>query len=307
MKKILGVDIGGTNTKFGLVTSKGELLKKKKYPTADLIEKGSFIIGFMEALHIQLDKHQVTQVGIGIPGLISKDRRSTIKASNIPGLDGLNIIDQLEKEFPKIKFKLENDANCAILGEFHFSKEELPKSFAMITLGTGIGGAAVIDGKLFPGGNGNGVEIGHMISTPGLIYEDFLGKNAIVAALEKKLKGKKNSKGKFDTSALATLEHLTSKDITKAAVKGDELAIKVFKKFGKTLGDCIVSTIRILDVDTIVLGGGVAQTFDIIEKPVYKKINKHLTGEYYKGKVKIKLATLENEAGILGAASLMLK
>lgn len=300
MKKILGVDIGGTNTKFGLVTSKGELLEKKKYPTAGLIEKGSFIKGFIEALENELKKHDVNLVGIGIPGLISKDRRSTIKASNIPGLDGLKIIDILEKEFPKVKFRLENDANCAILGEFHFSKETLPKSFAMITLGTGIGGAAIIDGKLFPGGNGNGVEIGHMISTPGLIYEDFLGKNAIVAALEKKLNGKKSK------SKLSGLAKITSKDVTKAALKGDEVAIKVYKKFGKTLGDCIVSTIRILDVDTVVLGGGVAQTFNILQKPIYKKINKHLTGEYYNGKVKIKLATLENEAGILGAASLML-
>ena len=307
MKNILGVDIGGTNTKFGLVTSKGELLKKKKYPTANLIEKGSFIKGFKEALKTELEKHKVSDVGIGIPGLISKDRRSTIKASNIPGLDGLKIIDILEMEFPKINFRLENDANCAILGEHHFSKEKLPKSFAMITLGTGIGGAAIIDNNLFPGGNGNGVEIGHMISTPGLIYEDFLGKNAIVAALEKKLKGKDKTNGKISNSSLAGLTELTSKEITKAAVKGDEVAVKIFKKFGKTLGDCIVSTIRILDVDTIVLGGGVAKTFDIIEKPIYKKINKHLTGDYYKGKVKIKLATLDNEAGILGAASLMLK
>ena len=302
MEKLLGIDIGGTNVKFGLVTKKGELLEKVKYPTQELVASGSFMKGFIKAMETELAKHKtIKKVGIGIPGLISKDRRKTLKLANIPGMDGVNIIDQLEKAFPKVSFKLENDANAAILGEFHFSTNKLPKSFAMITLGTGIGGAAVIDGKLFPGGNGNGVEIGHMISTPGKIYEDFLGKSAIIQQAEKVLK-KSNKKSK-----LHKFENITSKDIAKAAKKGDDLATSIFKKFGKHLGDCIISTIRILDVDTIVLGGGVAETFNIIEKPIYKRISKHLNGEYYDGKIKLKLATLKNEAGILGAASLHLK
>ena len=119
MNKFLGVDIGGTNTKIGIVTRDGELLEKVKYPTADLFFGDGYIKNFSALLKEILDANsEIKKVGIGVPGLITKDRRSLLKLANIPDLSGVNLLDQLELLLPGYHFALENDANAACLGEF---------------------------------------------------------------------------------------------------------------------------------------------------------------------------------------------
>ncbi len=300
MKYYLGVDIGGTNVKFGLVSEKGKLISKQKYPTANFVKGGDFIKGFSEALEEQLKTHaskNIKYVGIGCPGLISRDRTTTLKLQNIPVLNGVNVIKSLTKNFPSITFKLENDAKVAALGEHHFSSHKSP-SFLMITLGTGVGGAAVIDGKLFNGANGNGIEIGHMISSTGEIFEYHIGKKGLVRKALNLL-----AKNPDIISDLRKKPAITAKDIENGGKKGDPIAKKVFKNTGKYLGQCIVSSLRVLDIDTIIIGGGVADVFNLMEKRMWKEIHFHL-GEYYTQKLTIRVAELENEAGIIGAASL---
>lgn len=301
MGKYIGVDIGGTNTKIGIVTREGELLEKHKYPTAELSVDGKFIENFAKALKTHLDENpDITSVGLGVPGLLSKDRRTLLKLANIPSLSGVSIVDEMEKAFPKIKFKLENDAKVACLGEYYFSEHDLPENFLMITLGTGIGGAAIVDGKLFIGGSGNGVEIGHMLQEGDKVYEDFISKRATVEWVLKKLK-----KGGYSDSVLADIpsDELTAKHIEAAAKKGDKLAIKAYKRFGKWLGRNIVSCLRVLDIHCILLGGGVSKTFKHMEGPMYDVIKSHL-GPYYTDDLQVKQASLANEAGIIGAAAL---
>jgi glucokinase len=302
MGSVLGIDVGGTNVKFGVVNEKGELSDKIKYPTADLISQGEFIVEFSNALSEQLELHKdvgINKVGIGCPGLISKDRTTTLKLQNIPQLNGINIIEFLSKKHPEIDFKLENDAKVAALGEHHFAKEKI-NSFLMITLGTGVGGAAVIDGELFTGANGNGIEIGHMVSSSGDILEHHIGKKGMVRQALKYLKKNKDVASKLHS---IPAEELTAKHIEKAAKKGDEIAQKVLKKVGKYLGQTIVSSLRVLDVDTIVIGGGIAEVFHIMEESMWTEIKKYL-GDYYTETLNVKVAELENEAGIIGAASL---
>ena len=181
MKRFIGVDIGGTNTKIGIVTRDGEITEKIKYPTAELSLGDGFIKNFSQKLEELLFANpDIKNVGIGIPGLISKDRRSLLDLANIPSLSGVPILDKLEKLLPGYQFALDNDANAACLGEHYFSEHDLPSTFLMVTLGTGIGGAAVIDGELFLGGNGNGVEVGHMLADEDHVYEDFISKRAMV-------------------------------------------------------------------------------------------------------------------------------
>lgn len=301
MQKYIGIDIGGTNTKIGIVSRDGELLEKYKYPTAELAEGLGFISNFCSALKTHLDANpDINQVGIGIPGLLSKDRRSLIKLANIPSLSGVPLIDEMEKAFPSHTFKLENDAKVACLGEYYFSEHELPEDFLMITLGTGVGGAAIIDGKLFTGANGNGIEIGHMLGDKDKIYETYLSKRAMVSFTLNLLEN-----GSYEKSELHKIpsEELTAKHIESALKKGDKAAKKAYKKFGKWLGRCMVSSMRVLDIHTILLGGGVAKTFKYIQEPMYEAIHEHL-GEYYTGDLEIKQASLANEAGIIGAAAL---
>lgn len=299
MEKFIGVDIGGTNVKFGVVSSDGVLLSKKKYPTAEVVATtGKFIDGFIACIKEQLAENKgITKVGIGVPGLLSKDRTTTKILQNIPSLNETNLVKTLTKAFPKIQFMVENDANAAALGEFYFSSDKLPRNFAMITLGTGIGGAAIIDGKIFLGGNGNGMEIGHMVRTSSKTFEDLMGKRGIVGGAESLLK-KSDAK-----SRLRDMKVITAKDVEKAAKKGDAIALKVYAKLGKYLGENIVSVVRVLDVDTIVLGGGVAGTFKFFEDKMRKSVAEFLPSEIVKD-LKVIPASMANEAGIVGAASL---
>jgi len=301
LEKYIGIDVGGTNVKIGVVTKQGELLEKVKYPTAELIEGAGFMPNFCAAIQHTIDIYpDIKNIGLGVPGLISKDRRTLIKLANIPSLSGVCIVGELEKAFPKYKIKLENDAKVACLGEFYFSEHTLPDSFLMITLGTGIGGAAMIDGKLFVGGSGNGVEIGHMLGSKDKVYEDFISKRATVAYVLKELEKTSNKK-----SSLSDIpkDELTSKNIEAALKQGDEVAKKAYKNFGKWLGRNIVSSMRVLDIRTILLGGGVSKTFNYMKEPMYEVINEHL-GEYYTDDLIIEKASLGNDAGIIGAAAL---
>lgn len=301
MERFIGVDIGGTNTKIGIVTREGELIEKIKHPTAELAKGVGYVQNFSVVLKEVLDANpDIKKVGIGIPGLISKDRRSLMKLANIPSLSGVQLLNELESLLPGYQFALENDANAACLGEFYFSEHDLPNTFLMVTLGTGIGGAAVIDGQLFIGGNGNGVEVGHMLADEDSIYEDYISKRAMVAYVLKKL-----SKDKYKDSVLAAIpeEELTAKDIEEALKVKDKLAKKVFTHFGKWLGRNLVSAMRVLDINTILLGGGVSKTFKYMEGPMMEEINKYL-GPYYTENLIIQKASLKNEAGIIGAASL---
>jgi len=206
----------------------------------------------------------------------------------------------MEKAFPDHTFKLENDAKVACLGEYYFSEYDLPQNFLMVTLGTGIGGAAIIDGKLFTGGSGNGVEIGHMLGDKDKIYEEYLSKRATIHFTLNLLKN-----GSYEKSELHNIpkDELNAKHIEAALKNGDKAAKKAYKKFGKWLGRCLVSSMRVLDIHTILLGGGVAKTFKYIKEPMYEAIHEHL-GEYYTDDLDIKPASLANEAGIIGAAAL---
>lgn len=299
MEKVLGIDVGGTNVKFGLVDLDGNMTDKIKYPTANLISQGIFIDNFIDTIKTELKKHPtVKKVGMGIPGLISKDGNKVVKAPNIPDFDGIDLIPLLKSKIKGIAFAMDNDANVAAYGEFVFNKEEVGSNFMMITLGTGVGGGAVIDGKMFKGGSGNAMEIGHIFSGSGKSIEEQIGKKGIVK------KAKKLAK-KYPKSLLASKETIDAKKVAKAALKGDQAAIKVFKHVGKYLGQCIVGGIRILDIHSVIIGGGVSETWDIIDDRVMEVVNEKL-GPYYTQDLKIHKASLGNDAGILGAAALMM-
>lgn len=298
MEKFLGIDIGGTNVKFGVVNSNGELLSKVKHPTAEVNKDGKFVENFKKNLREQLnDNPEIIKIGIGIPGTLSEDRRTLMELANIPSLNGTKFIPELEKSFPKHKFWLENDANAAALGEYYFGDKDTPESYLFITLGTGVGGAAIIHKKIFKGADGNGMEIGHILGSDGGTIEDQLGKRGIISNTRKLLE-----KGKYNSS-LKKKKNIDSKVVAKAAHKGDKLALKVYDKLGKSLGECIVAGVRILDTKTILIGGGVAETLGYLENSMNKVIKKHLS-EYYTKDMVIRPASLKNEAGIIGAASL---
>lgn len=301
MEEFLGVDIGGSNVKIGLVSSFGALLEKEKYPTAQMRESGDFLAAFMSAIREQIEAFpQVRKVGIGVPGLLSKDRTTTLELPNVPELSNVNLIQKLQSHFPSHTFRIENDAKVAALGELYFPKNPVPDSFIFITLGTGVGGAVILDRKLFKGGDGNPLEIGHIVAGNGKTVEENIGKKGIVAIAKKKLEKKKY---KSELKELLDNDELTSKKIEKAVHRHDPVALEVFAEVGEILGDCIVSVVRLFDIKTIIIGGGVSETYDYLKDEMFKAIYKRLT-PYYTQKLDIRLASLGNNAGIIGAASL---
>ena len=297
MEYFLGIDVGGTNVKFGMVSSEGELLDKRKYATAKLREEGNFVDNFIDIVGEELNAHErVSKVGIGVPGTITKDRLATIEMANLPELNGAELIHRLQQRFSHVHFHLENDANAAALGELYFSKVNVPDTFLFVTLGTGVGSAAVIDRKIFKGGDGNAMELGHAVCGTGNTVEYEIGKPGLVRLAQKLVDDGRDS-------VLKEKEEINAKRVVKAAQKGDLVAVEVFKRGGYILGEGLVSAIRILDIKTIIVGGGVSKTFELIIDPMKEALDKFLT-PYYLKELDIRMATLGNEAGIIGAASL---
>lgn len=293
MEKFFGIDVGGTNIKIGKVDATGKMLAKVKHPTK--AEK-DFVAYFSNILEAEFAKHpEVEKVGIGIPGVISKDSTTLLEIPNISNLNGVNLKKELIFRFPDKTFRLENDAAAAALGEYYFSHGQVPENYIFITLGTGVGGGIILDKGVFKGGDGNSAEIGHILSSNGKTLEQNIGKKGIM----KRFRQLKNE----IPSPLYNLKRLEPKTIALAGLEGDKVGIKIFNEVAGFLGESLVAAIRLFDIKTVIIGGGLAVCFEIIEEPLRKFLEKHLT-EYYTRRLQIKKATLGNNAGILGAASL---
>lgn len=298
MQKILGIDVGGTNIKCGIVTTEGEIIHQVKFSTIELRRLPSFIEAFMTIVNdLLLDFPDVQLVGIGLPGTLNKERTHAIEVPNIPELNNVDLLNKLEYAFPNHHFVLENDANAAALGEYHFSKEECPKNLLFVTLGTGVGGAAIIDGKIFKGGDGNSMEIGHMMSEESRRLEELIGKKGIYSLVHQRL-------GFFqERTKLYGEEMINTRLMIELAQLGDPLVLEVYDKVATLLGENLVSLIRVLDIKDILVGGGISASFDFLSPKMLEVLNKNLT-PYYTNKLVLKKASLGNEAGVLGAASL---
>ena len=301
MQHFFGIDIGGSNIKIGLVDSEHGLLEKIKYPTKTLREQDNFVKAFSDILKIEFEKHpEVEEIGIGIPGTLSVDGRSTLELPNLKVLGNTHLLDILEADHAGKHFYMDNDAHVAALGEYYFGEEKVPENYIFITLGTGVGGAAIINHHIFRGGDGNSMEFGHVMSQDGYTLEQIIGKAGLIKMLNNMLK-------KRGSDILGNkVSTWNTKFLVSAADNGDAIALKVFKRIGILLGEALVSTVRLLDIKTIIVGGGISQSYNLVIEPMKKVLMKNLT-PYYTSKLEIKKATLANEAGIVGAASLCFK
>ena len=299
MEQYLGIDIGGTNVKMGIVDAKtGHISNFYSHDTVSWRKSGHFEERLAEAIALQLhDNPSVQKVGIGLPGMLNRARTVPIEITAIPELNNVPLVDFLSDKCPNIVFLLENDANAAALGEFYFGEESIDENYIFITLGTGVGGAAVLNKKIFTGGNGNAMEPGHIPSVNGKVLERNIGKNELLSmanAMRKEFKG---------TTILPNDGSITTTGLVAAATKNDELALKIFDNVGDILGVGLANLIPILDINLILVGGGLSASFDFILPAVQRKLDFWLTKYHHNG-LTIRRATLANDAGLLGAASL---
>src|SRR5690606_7130994 len=239
----------------------------------------------------------VRKVGIGLPGLISKDRTTTLEIPAIPELNGFNLKKNLQEAYPGIDFFLDNDACAAALGELKFGTSEPGQDFLFITMGTGIGSALVDDGNIFKGARGNGLEMGHMLSRGNARLETLIGRNGTLKIMERMIQAFPEKAGELVDKELGT--HL----LVDTALAGNPDSLMVFEEVGKILGEAVVTTIRILDVNEVFFGGGISAGLQFMLPSLEKTIRMYLTSYYLNG-LKLKKASLENNAGTLGAAAL---
>ena len=313
-KAAIGVDIGGTSVKLGLVSEKGRVLLRDNF----LTPKGSGRKALLDKLvtHIELLKKEakyrklkLAGVGIGAPGPIDVERGFVYTFPNIPGWDNTPLKDILKKKV-KIPVFVDNDANAMAWGEYCFGAGKGAKNILALTLGTGIGGGIVLDGKLFHGPHYSAAEIGHMVVDPngplcgcgnrGCI-ETFVGNGYFVKDMEEHLK----AGGHSLLNEWVNKQHkeLTPKLVQEAAREGDKLSQGQWVKTGQYLGTALAGLVNILNPERIILGGGMAQAGSPIFEPVRATIKKKAFPIATRF-VKVLPAVLGTDAGLIGAAAL---
>ena len=294
----LGVDVGGTHLKIGVVNRKGEIISFFKEDTTPYREDPK---GFNHCFTASIGRYvqqfpEIKKVGIGLPGLISKDRTTTLEIASIKDLNGFNLKQALLDLYPSVQFYLENDAAAAALGEYRYGKDP-SDNFIFVTMGTGIGSALILDGEVFKGARGNAMEMGHMLSDHHERLEKLIGRDGILKILTRMIGENPDQVGRLKGQQLGT--HL----LVDTAKEGNQISLKVFEEVGQIMGRAIVSTVRVLDVTDVYFGGGISAGLEFMLPAMQKTLNQYIT-QYYIKDLKLKKATLENNAGTLGAAAL---
>ena len=313
MKKYcFGIDVGGTTVKMGLFTTEGELLDKWEIPTRKE-DGGAYILNDVAAsveaklAEKNIAKEDVAGAGIGVPGP-TLDTGYVSICVNL-GWKDKNPANELS-ELLSIPVKAGNDANVAALGEMWKGGGEGYLDVVLLTLGTGVGGGIIINGEIAPRHRGVGGELGHITVNPDEeatcncgnhgCLEQYASATGVVRIAKKLLAASK------EESSLRTLETVTAKDVFDAAKAGDHLAVEAVEVLGKYLGLVVANVALTVDPDVFVIGGGVSKAgqvlIDVITK-YYHKFAK-IIGD---NKAKVVLAKLGNDAGIYGAARMVLK
>ncbi len=312
IKYALGIDLGGTSIKLGVVSNLGEILWKTSLPSSAELGPAEVISQLKKGIKQILlhKKGKIKGIGIGAPGFINFEKGTVEYPPNFPGWGKIKLGRIIQKEFG-IKTLIENDANAAAIGELIFGAGKKYNSFVMITLGTGVGGGIIFNKKIYRGGCGAAGELGHMsinykgpkckCGSVGCI-EAYVGNNYLKQQVIRGLQDNPGSKILELVSNEADL--ITPRIIQEAMEMGDEYAKSVVENMGIQLGAVLTSVSNLLDISTFIIGGGVSG----FGKPLFNKIQETIVEKVFipaKKRVKVLPAKLKNDAGIKGASALI--
>lgn len=311
MSKCFGVDIGGTTVKLGMFTEDGTLEYQCEIPTRK-DNGGSLIIPdicakITEILTVNsLTKADVMGVGLGVPGAVTEDG-IVLKCVNL-GWDIFKVADKFKEIFGEVNVKCANDANVAALGEMFKGSGEGKKDMVMITLGTGVGGCVIVNGKIIAGVNGAAGEIGHMPmnddeeDTCGCgkkgCLEQYGSATGVVKVTKRILASAEGE------SCLKDMEDFSAKDVFDAAKSGDKIANMAVEELGKYLGKAAAQISCVVDPSVFIVGGGVSKAGQFLIDRIVKYYKEYAL--FASVDTPFTLATLGNDAGIYGAAALIL-
>ena len=307
-----GIDLGGTTAKIGLFTTSGALLEKWEVAT-DTSHAGEHILENLAAAVLDkmkeksIQPEQVEGVGIGVPGPVLDSSIVPIVCANLGGWGERNVSAQLSGLLDGLKVLVGNDANVAALGEIWMGAAKGAKNAVMVTLGNGVGGGVVVNGKVIDGVHGAGGEIGHITvnrhetavcgcGKRGCL-EQYSSATGVVRCMKKLLDENP------DTPCVLRGTEFAAKDVFDAARNGDALAAREVDEMSDTLGMALANIASTVDPEAFLVGGGVARAGDVLFAP----LNKHFQEYAFKScrETPIKQASLGNDAGIYGAVRLI--
>lgn len=304
----IGIDIGGTNIKGVLTDKNGNIISYKKNPTGRTVKEiEDNIIGLIEILLSYTEKKEIRGIGIGTAGSIDKKKGIIITSPNIKSFKNHPLSKNIKRRCG-IRVFLENDANAAIAGEWWKGHGRNFKNWIMLTLGTGIGGGAVINNSLYTGQYGNAMEVGHMtIKCDGKkclcgnrgCLETYASATSVVKGTRSRLK-------KYPGSSIKKRirkEELSSEIVYEEAVKGDSLAMTVFNEISELLGIGVANLINIFNPEAVIFGGGLSKAHRLI-LPVVKETVKERALDGLKENVKFLVTKSEGKLSALGAAKI---
>jgi glucokinase len=312
---VVGIDIGGTNTVFGFVDREGHIQTGDKLKTTQYNQAEAFVAALYEKIMsaIPANGYDVDIIGFGIGAPMGNINKGTIEYPADLPWKGIIPLADFFKKYTNLPVVVTNDANAAAVGEMIYGGARGMKDFVVITLGTGLGGGIVIDGKLVYGHDGFAGEIGHIaIQPPGFSNRDCgCGKKGCietyVSATGIKRTVLKIMADSIQPSELRkySFDELDSKIIHDAAKNGDAIALRAFEHTGKILGFKLADIVATTNPEAIFLFGGLALAKDLIFKPAKEYMEQNLLS-IYKGKVKLLPSELSTQnAGVLGASSLI--
>lgn len=314
MDYCFGVDVGGTSVKMGLFSTDGDILDKWEIKTYTANEGEAILPDVAKAIYKKMEEKNITQqqvegVGVGIPAPVTQE--GVVKNTANLGWGYKEVKRELEELLSGMHVEVGNDANMAALGEMWLGGGHGQRNVIMVTLGTGVGGGVILNGKVVVGENGAGGEIGHICvdyseeekcgcGKKGCL-EQYASATGIARLARRRLENLDKEK---DEKTIISGNNINAKVVFDAVKAGDKVAIEIAEEFGRYLGYALASVAVIADPAIIVIGGGVSRAGDIllpfIEKPFQEK------AFFANKETKFALATLGNDAGICGAARLII-
>lgn len=301
----IGIDIGGTSIKIGLVDETLKIVRRTSLPFR-CIGGENVAAQIAEAIRALLSSdhsiNDVESIGVVLPGSIDKEQSTVLDAHNLD-FHNVPFRKYLQSHFPNTPVYLANDADGAALAELGAGAFVGCQTAVLLTLGTGVGGGVILNGKMFSGGTGRGIELGHMClvnggemctcGNPGCV-EAYCSATGLIR------EGKKAAKASPD-SKLAKSDDMNAKFIIDCAKEGDAAAKQVFDTYVDHLAAACISVVHLLDPEVIAIGGGVSHAGDFLFEPLGKLVDKKC---FFSSHTKVVPAVMGNDAGIIGAAML---
>lgn len=304
----IGVDLGGTKIYTAISNQLGEIIEEEVVPTE--ASKGAEqviakIINSIKKVSKNIEADHIKAIGIGSPGPIDAKKGLIVSPPNLP-IRNFNVVEAIKNEFGLPTF-LDNDANAATLGEYIFGGGKGCENMVYITASTGVGGGAILNGKIYRGSTSNALEVGHTTVNPSG-RACGCGNIGCVESMSSGIYIEKMAKDYLSsgvTTSLNNYESVTAKEVFKEAANGDEIANQILSETLSYLGIAVANCANIFDPDKIIIGGGVSNGGDIVFEKINEQMQARCLGPI-REHCKVEKAQLGGKAGVIGAVALAL-